>query len=68
MPYGDFNFDELVEFLGVAEVVGGHVLVSVNDEPVARKCLQTQDLLVRVSVTVVQDGSDVAFVVLKKLL
>ena len=64
MPDSYFHFDELVEFLGVAEIVGGHVLVSVNDEAVARKCLQAQDLLVRVSVTVVQDGSDVAFVVL----
>ena len=64
MPDGNFHFDELVEFLGVAEVVGGHVLVSVDDKAVACKCLQTQDLLVRVSVTVVQDGSDVPFVVL----
>ena len=52
MPDGDFHFDELVEFLGVAEVVGGDVLVSVYDEAVARKCLQTQDLLIWVSFTV----------------
>jgi hypothetical protein len=63
VPDGDFHFDELVEFFGVAEVVGDHILVSVNDEAVARKCLQTQDLLVRVSVTVVLDCSDVSFVV-----